>query len=218
MANLVWQPLALVHRFAFGFPISIMTLMVYDRLMVEAHRHHRELMEGKTMCRLDHNEALQNYAISMFAMPKKTLKFYCYCMTIKSKCSIQNTTYIRCCISCCIHMQWCNWKSLNFVFVCVYVLSSLCNLSLFRKHLDHFRCDYILSILFNLMLPAVSGMVKANKIIRILQMKSAKTIKQRRTSTAFRRWWAFGRICRMQTWSQITKICANAPRLFLQSD
>lgn len=71
MANLVWQPLALVHRFAFGFPISIMTLMVYDRLMVEAHRHHRELMEGKTMCRLDHNEVLQNYAISMLAMPKK---------------------------------------------------------------------------------------------------------------------------------------------------
>lgn len=91
MANLVWQPLALVHRFAFGFPISIMTLMVYDRLMVEAHRHHRELMEGKTMCRLDHNEALQNYAISMFAMPKrKTLNFYYYCMTIKSKCSIQH--------------------------------------------------------------------------------------------------------------------------------
>lgn len=70
MANLVWQPLVLVHRFAFDFPISIMTLMVYDRLMVEAHRHHRELMEGKTMCRLDHNEVLQNYAISMFAMPK----------------------------------------------------------------------------------------------------------------------------------------------------
>lgn len=152
MANLVWQPLALVHRFAFGFPISTMTLMVYDRLMVEAHRHHKELMEGKTMCRLDHNEVLQNYAISMIAMPKNWSMF----TRSSEKCWIlitsvvnyisKNTTWLDYAFlfATCIGAKW------NHCFVCVCV----CCFMSFVWACVQYCCCYL--FLFSLLFVTIS--------------------------------------------------------------